>query len=127
MRRISATQYAQLANKATLGDPSQFWLDRRDRPRLHVYPIGPAPLVITYVARPAEFDRYSSDTGDVPGRWLEAMVTGLALDLARKRPPYNEGLINRLRGEALEAETLAQRADRDRGRFRYNIGRGRRG
>lgn len=119
MRRISATEYAQLATKRSTGNPSQYWLDRKEPPVLHVYPVGPAPLVITYVARPADFDRFGNNTDDVPGRWLEALILGLALDLARKRPPYDDALINRLNMEAKEAEGLAQRADRDRIRFRY--------
>ncbi len=67
-------------------------------------------------------DRYGDQTDDVPGRWLEALITGLAYDLSRKRPPFDEGLIQRLKGEAAEAEDKAQRADRGRQRFRYKIG-----
>lgn len=122
LTRITAAEYAQLSDKTSPGQPSQYWLSREaDAPVLLVYPIGPSKLNVTYVERPADFDRYSADLGDVPGRWLEAMIAGLALDLARKRPPYDEGLINRLSGEALEAEGIAQRADRDRARYRYKI------
>lgn len=126
MERITADQYAQLSVKNTTGQPSQFWLSRDvEAPVLHVYPIGPAPIVVWYVERPADFDRYGDGTDDIPGRWLEALVSGLALDLARKRPPYNEPLIARLKNEAAEAELIAQRNDRDRSNFRYNIGRSR--
>lgn len=128
MQRITATQYAQLANKLTDGEPSQYFL-RRDveAPQLFIYPTGASTLTVWYVQRPADFERYSNSTDDVPGRWLEALVTGLALDLARKRPPYDEGLIQRLKAEAMEAEALAQRNDRDRTRFRYRPTRRRSG
>jgi hypothetical protein len=125
IRRISPAEYHSLTKPMTLGQPSQFYLDRATPPSLYVFPIGtptsPTSLVVTYVARPAEFERYSV-TDDVPGRWLEALTLGLALDLARKRPPYDEGLISRLRGEAQEAEDIAMAADRGRQRFRYRIG-----
>lgn len=121
--RISAAQYAQLGSKHSDGYPSQYWLNRRDPPELMLHPVGRCELVITYVERPAEFKRFGNSLDDVPGRWLEAMIMGLAHDLARKRPPYNEGLIARLKGEAALAEQLAQDADRDRSRFRYRISR----
>ena len=125
MRRIPPAEYMQLTDKQTRGLPSQYWFERSDPPKLHVFPIGGPGmedrLVIYYVERPEAYERYGFES-DVPGRWLEALVTGLALDLARKRPPYNEGLIARLKSEAMEAEELAQRADRDRARFRYRIG-----
>ena len=129
MLRISETQYAQLSSKNVAGRPSQYWLDRKDTPSLFVFPIGDTndnvELTVWYVSRPEDFDRYGDTTDDVPGRWLEALVSGLALDLARKRPPYNEALIARLKGEAAEAEDLAQRADRGRQRYRYRNSYGR--
>jgi len=124
MKRTTATQYAMLTTKDTQGRPAQFWLSRSDPPSLHIYPIGsiatPTTLVVTYVERPEAFERYG-ETSDIPSRWLEALVTGLALDLARKRPPYNEPLIARLKQEAAEAEDIAQRNDRDRSRYKMRI------
>ena len=126
MSRITANQYAQLTSKETKGQPSQWYLRRgNDCPELFLYPIGSATatteVFVYYVERPAAFERYDP-MDDIPGRWLEALVTGLALDLARKRPPYDEALINRLKGEASEAEEIAQRADRERVNFRVRIG-----
>ena len=126
MRRISATQYAQLTKKQTYGRPSQYYLDRATNPKLFVLPIGVenqiTNIIVTYVERPDSFDRYEGNN-DVPGRWLGALVAGLALDLAEKRPPYDENLIARLQGKATDAEDIAQRADRDRTSFRMRIGR----
>lgn len=123
LTRISPTQYAQLTRKFTLGEPSQYYLDRKETPQLFLYPVGETTFThevnVYYVERPAEYDRFIGDAEDVPGRWLEALISGLALDLARKRPPYNEPLIQRLKLEYAEAEDLAQRADRGRQRYRY--------
>lgn len=128
MRRITAVEYAQMANKHTKGEPSQYWLNREARaPTLFVYPIGKAPIIVTYVERPADYDRFGDDLENVPGRWLEALIAGLALDLARKRPPYNEELIARLERHSTRAEGIAQNADRNRARFRYRIASRRRG
>ena len=124
MRRISASEYAQLTDKGTRGQPTQYWLQRTEPPVLHIFPIGQSNrqdgLTITYVERPEDYETYEAGD-DVPGRWLEALTIGLALDLAKKRPPLNEGLIARLSGEAMQAEALAQANDRDRANYRYRI------
>ena len=124
MKRIPASEYQQLTAKMTQGRPAQYWLQRTVPPVLHIFPIGrsdgPSSLSVAYVEAPEAFQRYG-DVDDVPGRWLEALVLGVALELARKRPPYDEALIARLKVEAAEAEDLAQRADRDRSNYRVRI------
>lgn len=124
--RLSASAYIQIAQKTQEGTPGSYWLAREEQPKLYLHPTGAATaLDVWYVERPANFDRQADNMDDVPGRWLEALITGLALDLARKRPGssgvYDENLINRLKAEAAEAEVLAQRADRDRARYRYRV------
>jgi len=126
MQRITPSQYAQLATKTTGGQASQWYLARDECPTLFQFPTGPNQLSIWFVERPAAFDLYTNGEDDVPGRWLEAMVLGLAYDLARKRPPFNEPLIARLRGEYVEAQDTAQRADRDRTNYTYRTTRWRR-
>lgn len=123
IRRISAAEYAALNRTDTIGRPSQWWLHRTEPPVLRLYPTSPAKITITFIARPDAFTRLADATSDVPGRWLEALTLGLALDLARKRPPFNEQLIQRLALEYRDAEKIAQDADRDRVRFRYKISR----
>lgn len=129
LHRIPPSQYMQITTKDTQGQPSQYYLDRTEPPTLFVHPIGtpsvPDTIVVYYVERPADYDAYDDLTSDVPGRWLEALISGLALDLARKRPPYNEALIQRLKLEAVEAEDLAQRADRGRQHYQYRTSYGR--
>lgn len=124
MRRITASDYARLTSKMTNGRPSQWWLHRTECPQLEIFPIGYSDKTVTLnvmaVMRPAAFDRYNPED-DVPGRWLEALIIGLAHDLARKRPPFDEALISRLSNERTEAEGIAQRADRDRANYRVRI------
>jgi len=131
MRRIGPQEYAQLTNKMVAGQPAQYYLNRtQGAPELYVFPIGRPNVVETlevwYVARPAAFDTYSNEV-DAPGRWLEALVCGVALELARKRVrddgTYDENLIMRLKSEADEANLIAQNADRSRHRYRFRIQR----
>lgn len=125
MHRIPPSEYMQLTAKHTGGRPSQYWLQRTEPPVLHIFPIGstttPDTIVVNYVERPEKYEVYTDDPDDVPGRWLEAYICGLSHDLARKRPPFDEALISRLKGEAAEAEELAQRADRNRVNYRMRI------
>lgn len=130
MKRIPADQYMQITNKETQGRPTQYYLQRSEPPVLHVYPIGTPGTVgginVMYIRRPEEFERYQPDS-DVPARWTRALVQALAVELAKKRPrsdgSYDEGLISRLENERMRAEALASRDDRDRSRYRVNIGR----
>lgn len=126
LTRIPPDRYMTIGPKDRLGTPGEYWLAREECPKLYLHPTGNGDqLEVWYVERPADFNASSANMGDVPGRWLEAMILGLALDFARKRPGdggvYNEGLIQRLAAEAAEAEDIAMRADRDRSRFRYRI------
>jgi len=133
MRRIGPEEYAQITTKLTKGQPSQYFLNRSSPPRLSIYPVGRANVTeylhIWYIARPARFDGYENGV-DAPGRWLEALVTGVALELAKKRPMegggYNETLIARLKTEADEANVIAQNADRQRTNYRFRRAGGRR-
>lgn len=124
MRRMPPTEYAQLTSKETSGRPAQYYLQRSDPPCLFIYPIGvesgETTLEVMYIERPPEFERYSPNS-DVPGRWTRALVAALALELAEKRPPYNEALIQRLTNNKEKAEELANRDDRGRQRFRVRM------
>lgn len=124
MERVPMDRMMAYGSRDTVGEPGAWALFRTEPPEIHFYPYGRAvPIRIWYVQRPQEYQRGSANLGDIPGRWLEAVILGLAHDFARKRPPYDEALIARLKAEAVEAETIAQRADRDRARYRYRIAR----
>lgn len=129
LTRIPPDRYMALPQKLKEGIPSQFFLNREEQPKIYLFPVGqkgrPTPLTVWYVERPADFDRTENQMSDVPGRWLEAMICCVAYDLARKRPrpdgTFDEGLIQRLRGEANEAETTARYGDRDRSNYRFRM------
>jgi hypothetical protein len=127
LRRKSEAEFFR-ANRGITGAPSSYCLSRQiPAPLLKLNPMGAAKLEVLFVERPEDFNRYDGSRGlaDVPGRWLEALILGLAHDLARKRPlpggQYDEGLIQRLRAEAAEAEDIAIRADRGRQNYTYRV------
>lgn len=128
--RIHMSRYAQLSVKNTEGSPAQFYLERSDPPKLFLFPVGTPgrleQLEVWCIRRPATFKAGETEASSVPGRWLEALVTSCAHDLASKRPDaegnYNEPLIARLKTAATDAEGIALDADRDRSRFRYHVG-----
>lgn len=132
LQRMPAAKYMQISRKDQQGVPSAYWLSRQECPKLYLHPAGGGyDIEVWYVERPADFDRLAHGLEDVPGRWLEALILGLAHDMACKRPSqittpngasmvrYDEQLIARLKADAAEAEELAARSDRDRARFRY--------
>lgn len=107
---------------ATGATPASWALFREEDPVLRFYPYGAEiKLVVWYVQRPDDFDRAQSNLDDIPSRWLNAVIAGLAHDLACKRPPYNEALISRLERESIRQFNIAKDNDRDRARFRYRI------
>lgn len=124
MRRITASEYTQITRKFTEGRPSQYYLDRADPPSLFVFPMGTpnqqGKVVFTYVKRPDAFEAYEYSS-DIPGRWIEALIVNMATELAKKRPPVDMGLIQMLTADANAAEDRAQRADRDRSRYRVRM------
>lgn len=132
MRRVDETQYAQLTAKATHGQPSQYVFSRTEPPSIRVFPLGRPDLGnellrVTYVARPQSFSLDNQDL-DSPSRWTNALVAGMALDMARKRPllsgqGYPENTISRLAGEYEMALQHARLNDRQRVNFQVRLGR----
>lgn len=126
LQRVPADRYMTMGGRETKGRAASWWLAREEPPKLYLHPSGNGEtLEVWYVQRPEHYDAVNSNMDDIPGRWMEALILGLAHDFARKRPGpggvYDEPLIARLRGESAEAEGIAERADRDRARYRYRV------
>jgi hypothetical protein len=122
MTRKSFAAYAQIAIKNQRGQPTQYFLHRKVKPEMFIYPIGGFQqyrLNIYYMARPEAFNMYENVLADIPGRWLEALICSLASDLSRKTPPFDNALIQRLQGEAGAAIDRALRTDRDRTPYQF--------
>lgn len=91
---ISRTEYASYSMKQTQSQPTVFWLDRLITPTLTTYPVadGNGPYVLNYYAcvNIQDANLSGGETPDVPNRWLDALVAGLAYRLSRTYAPELE-------------------------------------
>jgi hypothetical protein len=108
--RISREDYLMLSNKDQTGRPSQYYVDQStlNAPRVVLWPVPAATCVFTfdclrYVQTPGRL----SETMDVHRPWLDAMMAGLALRLAKK---YNLPRVAMLDTEYRDAYAFARRA-----------------
>ena len=90
LTKIDRSAYAALPNKLALGQPSQYYVDRQEIPKIYLYQ---APNLITYttlkyyvIKRIQDAGSYTNDA-DVVFRFLPCMVAGLAYYLAMKNAP----------------------------------------
>jgi hypothetical protein len=109
---LSRTEYSSLANKATPGQPTQFWLDRLISPTVTMYPVPDAsgPYTLRYYAcvQMQDANLPGGETPDIPYRWYDAFVSGLAHRLSR---PYAPDLEDKRKKDAIEAWTIAATQD----------------
>lgn len=113
---ITRTEYAAIPNKTAQGAPSQYWFDRLISPTITVYltPDGAGPYTLNYY-----YFRQIQDaqvTGgqqpEVPVRWLDALVAGLAHRMSRV---YAPALEQARKADAIEAWSLAAKQDTEQG------------
>ena len=84
--RISNSTYSGIPNKLTTGRPIQVWINRqRERPEVK--------FVYYYLRRIQDVGDVASLDADVPSRFLPALVAGLALHIAIKRPESQERVV----------------------------------
>lgn len=88
---ISRTDYASYPTKFTQGTPNVYWFDRLISPTITMWPVpdGNGPYVYNYYActQMQDASLAGGQTPDLPYRWLDVLVTGLAKRLAKSYPP----------------------------------------
>lgn len=88
---MSRTEYASLSNKFNQAPPVQYWFDRLIAPTVTFYPVpdGNGPYVFNYYAcvQMQDASLPSGETPDLPYRWYDALVSGLAHRFSRIYPP----------------------------------------
>ena len=88
---ISRTEYATYSAKNTQGPPIAYWFDRLIAPTITLWPVpdGGGPYTLNYYACQQQQDANlaGGETPDLPYRWLDVLVAGLAHRLARIYPP----------------------------------------
>lgn len=115
--RINIDQYTNLTNK-TFGSniSQQYWLDRHlDDPKMNVWPVPNYAFDQFVVWR----TRYIQDVGtltntiEVPQRWIDAIVTGLAGRLLLELPNVDSARYEILKKEEAAALYRAQQEEQD--------------
>jgi hypothetical protein len=109
---ISRTEFATLSNKSTPGQPSQFWFLRTIPQLVTLYPVpdSSGPYVLNYYAcsQMQDANLPGGETPDIPYRWLDAFVAGLAHRFARI---YAPDLEEKREKDAIKAWTKAATQD----------------
>jgi len=120
--RISVSTYATIPNKLQQARPIQVWIERlQPNPRITVWPVPDNTTTYTFVYwRLKRIDDAGNgvNTMDVPFRFLNAMVAGLAYYLSLKIPNAAQRL-DVLKAQYDEAWDLASSEDREKAAVRF--------
>jgi hypothetical protein len=120
--RISVSTYATIPNKLQQARPIQVWIERlQETPRITVWPVPDDTTTYTFVYwRLKRIDDAGTgvNTMDVPFRFLNCMVAGLAYYLALKVPNGTQRL-DVLKAQYDEAWDLASSEDREKAAVRF--------
>lgn len=120
--RISVSTYATIPNKLQQARPIQVWIERRQTaPRITVWPVPDNTTPYTFVywrLRRIDDAGGGVNTMDVPFRFLNAMVAGLAYYLALKVPNGVDRIVL-LKAQYDEAWDLASSEDREKAAVRF--------
>lgn len=117
--RISIITYQQQPSKLTQGFPTQYMVMRGTaRPTITFWQVPDGSqsyqFSYTYLRRTQDVGTSATNTMDIPFRFLEALICGLAFRLAEKKAAGNPDLILRLKARYDEAWDLAASEDRER-------------
>ena len=111
---ISQTEYAAISNKLTQGPPTQFWFNRLISPTITFYltPDGNGPYTVNYYRVRTLQDALATNgyNVEVPSRFMDAIIAGLAYRLARVYAPQLE---DKRKMDAQEAWDVAATQDRE--------------
>jgi hypothetical protein len=114
LTRISVSTYAQTSNKNTESRPTSIYVDRQNRVTATLYPTpSDSTQVLRYwfIRRIEDLGATNTNNNDMPERFLPALISGLAFNIALKRPEL-ESRIPTLKALYEEAYELAASEDR---------------
>jgi hypothetical protein len=118
MGRTSLDTYASLPDRTTRGRPTQYFVDRQyERPRIVLWPAPDTTNALSQVVIWRQ--RHIMDVGtltqrlEIPARWFDAIVAGLAYRMAVETPQVDASLVPLLKGMADEAMLLMGANEKD--------------
>jgi hypothetical protein len=136
--RISVSTYSTIPNKLTQGRPIQVWVNRQSgqkvgseiatakNPQINVWPApdqgtAQTPYYVFYYWRLKRIYDAGDGTNvvDIPFRFLNAMVAGLAYMIAVKKPEVDPNRVLGLKAMYEEAWQLAADEDREKAPIRF--------
>ena len=120
--RISEPTYSTIPNKNDTGRPIQVWIQRlRDNPKINVWPTPDEPgsqyTFVYWRLRRIQDVTGSTQTLDVPFRFLNCMIAGLAYYLSMKLP-VDPGRRAELKMDYEQQLDMAQSEDREKAPIR---------
>jgi hypothetical protein len=119
--RISMPTYLTLPNKLSTGRPLQFFIDRQISPTITFWPIPDDSQTWTavyyYLRRLQDAGSTANLTSDVPFRFYPALISGLAYQMALRKPELLER-VPMLKAMYEEQFQLASDEDREKAPLR---------
>jgi hypothetical protein len=124
INRISSSTYSTIPNKNAQGRPIQVWIQRlRDEPKITVWPTPNNPgsqyTFIYWRLRRIQDAGSGTNTQDIPFRFLNCMVAGLAHYLSLKLPGLTPERVLMLKQDYMEQLDLAMSEDREKAAVRF--------
>tara|TARA_R110000796_G_scaffold82504_1_gene180884 strand:+ start:184 stop:855 length:672 start_codon:yes stop_codon:yes gene_type:complete len=115
--RIDRNEYVSIPNKATKARGTEYWLERKKSPVIHLYPTpeNSTDKLVYYVWRTIEDSAASINDVDIPTRFMPCLVSGLAYYICLKKNTQKLPIIKQQYEQDL---TNALRYDEDRSPLR---------
>lgn len=117
LQRMGLSQYSGLSQKNVVGLPSQYYTSRKISPTVTMWPVPSVNNVYTLVYWRMRRVQDSGDTGqltmDVPDRFLNPLIAGLAYYIAMKDPALTDR-VDMLKSIYEEQWSIAIEEDRER-------------
>tara|TARA_R100000963_G_C4644359_1_gene108180 strand:- start:2031 stop:2702 length:672 start_codon:yes stop_codon:yes gene_type:complete len=115
--RIDRNEYVSIPNKATKARGTEYWLERKKSPVIHLYPTpeNSTDKLVYYVWRTIEDSAASINDVDIPTRFMPCLVSGLAYYICLKKNTQKLSIIKQQYEQDL---TNALRYDEDRSPLR---------
>lgn len=117
MARLNRDDYSSLPIKTSQGIPTQYWYDRQIIPRITLWPVpnasAAAGSLSVWYHRQIEDVGQLTNTLDLPTRWLEAVVTNLAVRMMQELPQVDMARLQMLQASAADALAQAEAEETD--------------
>lgn len=109
---LSRTEYASINNKTSPGRPTSYWFDRLIAPTITLWPVpNNSSFTLNYYRciQMQDANLAGGETPDLPYRWLDWFVAGMAHRLSRTYAPIEMEKLRK--ADAVEAWTIAATQD----------------